>query len=84
MARRAQAAPGRRVEEDTNEAFLARRQLAKLLVAGIAAGNRREDGGAEIRITYRFGPPPSDTAGDGGEAAGDYSSEGSFRNGNRS
>jgi hypothetical protein len=29
-------------------------------VAGIAAGKRYEDGSTEIRITYRFGPPPGD------------------------
>jgi hypothetical protein len=72
------------VEEDTEEAFRARRQLVRLLVAGITAGNRREDGSAEIRITYRFGPPPSAGPGDAGQDAGDYSSVGAFRNGSRS
>jgi site-specific DNA recombinase len=45
------------VEEDTEEAFRARRQLVKLLVTGISAGKRREDGSTEVRITYRFDPP---------------------------
>jgi hypothetical protein len=44
------------VEEDTDEAFEKRRQLVKLLVAGITAG-RDEDGRLDVRITYRFGPP---------------------------
>jgi hypothetical protein len=44
------------VEEDTEEAFEKRRQLTKLLVAGITAG-RDEDGQLDVRITYRFGPP---------------------------
>jgi site-specific DNA recombinase len=44
------------VEEDTEEAFGKRRQLVKLLVAGITAG-RDEDGNLDVRITYRFGPP---------------------------
>jgi hypothetical protein len=44
------------VEEETSEAFKARRQLVRLLVSGITAG-RGEDGSPEIRITYRFGPP---------------------------
>lgn len=47
------------VEEDTKEAFYARRQLVKLLVAGITVGKRKEDGETEVRITYRFGTPPT-------------------------
>lgn len=48
------------IEGDTEEAFSKRRELAKLLVAGITAG-RKEDGRPHVRITYRFGPPePSD------------------------
>jgi hypothetical protein len=43
------------VEEDTEEAFEKRRQLVKLLVAGIIAG-KDEDGRPDVRITYRFGP----------------------------
>ena len=45
------------VEEDTEEAFRARRQFAKLLVQSIAVGKKHEDGRIEVRITYRFGPP---------------------------
>jgi hypothetical protein len=44
------------VEEDTEEAFEKRRQLVKLLVAGITAG-KNEDGRPDVQITYRFGPP---------------------------
>jgi site-specific DNA recombinase len=56
------------VEEDTEEAFRARRQLVKLLVAGISAGKRHEDGSTEVRITYRFDPP--DGADEGGAFVG--------------
>jgi hypothetical protein len=49
------------IEADTDEAFQARRQLVKLLVAGVTIG-RREDGGREIRIIYRFGPPTEPNA----------------------
>jgi HAD superfamily hydrolase (TIGR01509 family) len=45
------------VEEDTEEAFRVIHQLVRLLVAGIEAG-RGPDGRVDIRITYRFGPPP--------------------------
>jgi site-specific DNA recombinase len=44
------------VEEDSEEAFERRRQLVKLLVAGITAG-KDEEGRPDVRITYRFGPP---------------------------
>jgi hypothetical protein len=44
------------VEEDTPEAYQKRRQLVKLLVSGITAG-WDADGGVDVRITYRFGPP---------------------------
>ena len=54
------------VEEDTEDAFRARRQLVKLLVQSITVGKKDEDGGIEVRITYRFGPPSSPPA----EAAG--------------
>jgi hypothetical protein len=47
-----------KVDEDTEEAFGARRQLVKLLMHSITVGKRHEeDGGIEERITYRFGPP---------------------------
>jgi len=44
------------VDEDTDEAFEKRRELAKLLLDKITV-ERGEDGRAEVRITYRFGPP---------------------------
>jgi hypothetical protein len=47
------------IEEDTDEAFQARQQLVKLLVKAISADKCPEDGRTEIRITYRFGPPPT-------------------------
>jgi site-specific DNA recombinase len=68
------------IEEDTEDAFRVRRQLVKLLVAGITARKRHEDGGTEVRITYRFGPLP-----DGGglqEEGGSF--VGSLMNGSRS
>ncbi len=67
------------VEEDTEEAFRARRQLVKLLVQSITVGKRHEDG-VEVRITYRFGPPSPPPA----EAAGGESSVVGLRNGSRS
>ena len=44
------------IEGDSQEAFEKRRELVKLLVAGITAG-RDEEGNLDVRITYRFGPP---------------------------
>jgi hypothetical protein len=77
------------VEEETEEAFRERRQLVKFLVAGTTAGSRKEDGSAEIRITYRFGPPEGVSEGSISNdsqdlLAGDYSSVGSLMNGNLS
>jgi hypothetical protein len=68
------------VEEDTEEAFRARRQLVKLLVQSITVGKKHEDGSIEVRITYRFGPPfsPPAEAGRGGVSVAD------FKNGSRS
>jgi len=43
------------VEGESEEAYQARRELVKLLVAGITAG-KQEDGRPAVRITYRFGP----------------------------
>jgi site-specific DNA recombinase len=68
------------VEEDTEEAFRARRQLVKLLVQSIAVGKKHEDGGIEVRITYRFGPPSPPPA----EAGGEVLSVTGFKNGSRS
>ena len=50
------------VEGDTEEAFRARRRLVKLLVQSISAGKRPDDGRTEVRITYRFGPPPAEVS----------------------
>lgn len=44
------------VEGGTDEAYEARRELAKLLVKGISI-SRDEDGRPKVEITYRFGPP---------------------------
>jgi site-specific DNA recombinase len=44
------------VEGDSTEAYQKRRELVKLLVAGITAG-KHDDGSPDVRITYRFGPP---------------------------
>jgi hypothetical protein len=67
------------VEEDTEEAFRARRQLVKLLVQSITVGKRHEDGSIEVQITYRFGPPSPPPA----EAGGQLSIS-SLKNGSRS
>lgn len=48
------------VEEDTEDAFRVRRQLAGLLVAEITVGKGHEVGGTEVRTIYRFGPPPGE------------------------
>ncbi len=55
------------VEEDTEEAYRARRHLVKPLVQSITVGKKHEDGGIEVRITYRFGPPSPPPAEAGGE-----------------
>ena len=68
------------VEKDTEEAFRARRQLVKLLVQSITVGKKHEDGGIEVRITYRFGPPSLPPA----EADPGEVSVAGFRNGSRS
>jgi len=44
------------VEGGSHEAYQKRRELVKLLVAGIMAG-KHDDGSPDVRITYRFGPP---------------------------
>jgi hypothetical protein len=53
------------VEEDTPEGFEKRKQLVGLLVESISLGKSKQEGRAEVQITYRFGPPPvSDTESD--------------------
>jgi hypothetical protein len=51
------------LEEDTEEAFLQRRELVKLLVERITISGG-EDGQVKIDITYKFRPPDPE---DGGE-----------------
>jgi site-specific DNA recombinase len=52
------------IEGDTPAAYRKRRQLVKLLVAGITVGRGPES--VEVQITYRFGPP------DGSEEQGQF------------
>jgi hypothetical protein len=47
------------VEDGTKEAFRNRRQLVRLLAAEITVGKKPENKETEVRITYRFGPPPA-------------------------
>ena len=71
-----------KVEEDTQDAFRVRRQLTRLLLAGITVGQTHE-GATEVRVTYRFGPPPGENCSEvGGEE--DYLSVESFKNGSMS
>jgi site-specific DNA recombinase len=44
------------VEQDTEEAFESRRELATLLVEKIVVG-RNAEGQTKVDVTYRFGPP---------------------------
>jgi|SRR5215210_141390 len=67
------------VEEDTPEAFGKRKQLVGLLVESISLGRSQESGRAEVRVTYRFGPPPAPDA----ESYSGSSMPG-FKNGSRS
>ena len=55
------------VEEDTPEGFQERKQLVGLLMQSIWVGKRDDDGRTEIRITYRFGPPPAPEGGPTGK-----------------
>jgi hypothetical protein len=57
------------VEQDTEEAFETRQELAKLLAERIRIG-RGVDGRPRVEITYRFGPPS--------EAAGERNTEEMF------
>ncbi len=50
------------VEEDTETAYLERRQLVMLLVANITVG-RCADSKPHVQVTYRFGPPQLAEAG---------------------
>jgi Recombinase zinc beta ribbon domain len=57
------------VEEDTEAAYLKRRQLVQLLVANITAGRYANDK-PHIQVTYRFGPPQVTEVGPEGMYAG--------------
>jgi Recombinase zinc beta ribbon domain len=66
------------VEEDTPEGFEKRKQLVGLLVESISLGRSQQEGRAEVRVTYHFGPPP-----DSASESGDLSMSG-LKNGSRS
>jgi hypothetical protein len=57
------------VEEDTETAYLERRQLVQLLVANITVG-RFADDKPHIQVTYRFGPPQDAEVGPEGKYVG--------------
>jgi hypothetical protein len=70
------------VEDGTKEGFRVRRQLVRLLAAKVTVGKKPENGETEVRITYRFGPPPA-------SGAAGYPSQGgmfgdALKNGSRS
>ena len=50
------------LEEDTDEAWLGRRELVEQLVERITV-SRTEDGRAKVHIAYRFAPPVQSTSG---------------------
>jgi len=50
------------VEQDTDEAFEKRRELAKLLVERIVVSRNEADNRMKVDITYRFGPPAEATS----------------------
>jgi site-specific DNA recombinase len=64
------------VEQDTEETFLHRRELVKLLVDKITA-DRDEDGRVKVDITYRFGP--GEASKDEGVLVGVHNSEEFYR-----
>ena len=70
------------VEDGTKEAFRTRRQLVRLLVAEITVGKKPEDGRTEVRITYRFGPPPAASDANYSSEGGSFGDE--VKNGSRS
>jgi site-specific DNA recombinase len=59
------------VEKDSEEALLARRELAKLLVERIVV-DRGEDGRPRVEITYRFGPPAAPLSADGEQHSDEF------------
>jgi hypothetical protein len=70
------------VEDDTMESFRARHQLVRLLVAEVTLSKKSKNGEAEIRITYRFGPPP--TSGSAGSPSQGGMFGDALKNGSRS
>jgi Ca2+/Na+ antiporter len=70
------------VEYGTKEAFRTRRQLVRLLVAEVTVGKKPEDGRTEVRITYRFGPPPASGSAGSPSQGGLFVSD--VKNGSRS
>jgi hypothetical protein len=68
------------VEDGAKEAFRVRRQHVRLLVAGITVGKKAEE--SEVRITYRFGPPPESGAGGSPSQGGLFGD--ALKNGSRS
>jgi hypothetical protein len=65
------------VEEDTETAYIERRQLVQLLVANITAG-RGADDKPHIQVTYRFGPPQNAEDGSEGVYAGGIPNDKAF------
>ncbi len=65
------------VEEDTETAYLERRQLVQLLVANITTGRCANDK-PHIQVTYRFGPPQDAEAGPEGMYAGGIPNDKAF------
>jgi hypothetical protein len=70
------------VEDGTKEAFGARHQLVRLLVAEDTLAKKPENSETEVRITYCFGPPP--VSGSGGSPSQGGLSADALRNGSRS
>jgi len=66
------------VEEDTETAYLERRQLVKLLVANISVG-RFPDGKPHVQVTYRFGPPQATEVGSEGKYVGRVPNDEAFQ-----
>jgi len=70
------------VEDGTKEAFRNRRQLVRFLVAEITVGKKPENKVTEVRITYRFGPPPASGSAGSPSQGGAFGDE--VKNGSRS
>jgi site-specific DNA recombinase len=70
------------VEDGTKEAFRNRRQLVRLLVAEITVSKKPVNKETEVRITYRFGPPPASGSAGSPSQGGAFGDE--VKNGSRS